>query len=90
MKVRFEFFREYVGEIVLALPKKISKANLVAILTEVESHHGFDQFAWDNEYNVEGSVSVLECETIEGGQADADFVVTRGENWWTIAEAAAR
>jgi hypothetical protein len=90
VKVGFEFLREFHGEITLAVPKKTTKAELVEILNAIESEHTFDHFEWDNEYNKPGSVVLLECETLDGDKAKANFVATRGGDQWTVEEAAAQ
>ena len=88
VKVKFEFFREYCGEITLAVPQKTTKADLVEILEQIDSEHTFDDFHWDNEYNVEGSVKVLKSETVECDKAEANFVATRDGDQWTVEEPA--
>jgi hypothetical protein len=90
VKVKFEFFREFCGEIVLTVPKKTSKAELVEILETIEVDHTFDDFAWDNEYNKPNSVTVLECETIEGDKADVNFVATGDGDQWKVEEVTAQ
>ena len=88
VKVTFGFFRQYDGEIILAVPKKTSKADLAEILDEIATEHCLDDFVRDNEYNDRDTLSIQGCKPVEGDKAD--FVVTRNGDEWNVKKTAAR
>lgn len=80
VKVKFAFSKR-LAEITLAVPKKTTKADLVEILESIDQEHDLDDFHGVDDFD--DSITLLECETIEGDKAKADFVAARvmAEQW---------
>ncbi len=88
VKVKFVFSKR-LAELTLAVPKKTTKADLVEILAEIDHTYTFDDF--HGEHDPDDSISLLEYETVEGDEAEANFVATHSvHRQWTVEEVAAQ
>jgi len=88
VKVKFVYSKE-LAELILAVPKKATEDDLVQILNEIESRYSFDDLYGRGD--IDDSISLVDCETIEDGKAKANFVVARAaEETWKVVKAAAQ